>query len=160
MSQCNNVLNESKTFIHCIPCVINFRNFFLWQLNIHYFCWLCAIISMKYFRFNKSTIMFLYNIHEHIIFILEKYVSFIIFCVVYVFTKKKTHRRLFTSMLFFKDTRNIFLSMKFYDTSYDKFLELVFRWDHTSVNRCNATTNTIQHCSAINFGVTHHLKTY
>lgn len=71
--------------------------------------------------------MFLYNIHEHIIFILEKYVSFIIFCVVYVFTKKKTHRRLFTSMLFFKDTRNIFLSMKFYDTSYDKFLELVFR---------------------------------
>lgn len=66
--------------------------------------------------------MFLYNKHEHIIFILEKYVSFIIFCVVYVFTKKK-HRQLFTSMLFFKDTRDIFLSMKFYDTS----LELGFR---------------------------------
>lgn len=44
---------------------------------------------MKYFRFNKSIIMFLYNIYEYIIFIFEKYVFFIIFCVVYVFNKKK-----------------------------------------------------------------------
>lgn len=44
---------------------------------------------MKYFRFNKSIIMFLYNIYEYIIFIFEKYVFFIIFCVVYVFIKKK-----------------------------------------------------------------------
>lgn len=59
---------------------------------------------------------------------------------------KKNHRRLFTSMLFFKDTRDIFLSIKFYDTSYDKFLELGFRWDHTSVNRCNTPTNTALFC--------------
>lgn len=90
MGQCNNVLNESKTFIHCKPCVINF-GIFLWQLNINYLGWLCAIISMKYFSFNKSTIMFLHNIHEHIIFILEKYVSFIyLLCRLCLYWRKKT----------------------------------------------------------------------
>lgn len=87
--------------------------------------------------------MFLYNIYEYIIFIFEKYVFFIIFCVVYVFIKKKIYRWLFIFMLFFKDIWNIFLSMKFYDIFYDKFLEFVFWWDYIFVNRCNVIINII-----------------
>lgn len=87
--------------------------------------------------------MFLYNIYEYIIFIFEKYVFFIIFCVVYVFNKKKIYRWLFIFMLFFKDIWNIFLSMKFYDIFYDKFLEFVFWWDYIFVNRCNVIINII-----------------
>lgn len=87
--------------------------------------------------------MFLYNIYEYVIFIFEKYVFFIIFCVVYVFIKKKIYRWLFIFMLFFKDIWNIFLSMKFYDIFYDKFLEFVFWWDYIFVNRCNVIINII-----------------
>lgn len=87
--------------------------------------------------------MFLYNIYEYIIFIFEKYVFFIIFCVVYVFIKKKFYRWLFIFMLFFKDIWNIFLSMRFYDIFYDKFLEFVFWWDYIFVNRCNVIINII-----------------
>lgn len=86
--------------------------------------------------------MFLYNIYEYVIFIFEKYVFFIIFCVVYVFIKK-IYRWLFIFMLFFKDIWNIFLSMKFYDIFYNKFLEFVFWWDYIFVNRCNVIINII-----------------